>query len=283
MTKIQAGPHSDPMTRHRGAAVVTGAARGLGLAIATALHHVGYEVMVTDSDPDAAAAAAAPLGGWSARLDVRYDQACEVAAQRAAERGGLALWVNNASALAVGPLWTHDAGTRRRLMETNTLGVMNGTLAALGVMRPRGRGHIVNVVSLAGLVAAPGETVYAASKHAALAFSLGTLYDLREAGFDDVHISCVCPDGVWTAMLFDKVDDPHAAPSWSGVMLQPEEVAAEAVKLLDRPRPVLTIPRWRGWIVRGFDAFPALGERLAPRLMAQARKKQADWAREHRP
>ena len=217
------------MNRHRGAAVVTGAARGHGLAIAGALHQVGYEVMVTDLDPDAAAAAAAPLGGWSARLDVRYDQACEVAAQRAAERGGLALWVNNASAHPelVGPSWTHDAGTRRRVMETNAFGVMNGTLAALDVMRPRGRGHIVNVVPLAGLIAAPGGTVDAASGHAALAFSLGTLAELRAAGRPGVHISCLCPG---------------ARPA--------DDVATRLIRLLEDPRPVVAMPRWRAAQVR---------------------------------
>ena len=248
------------MTRHRGAAVVTGAARGLGLAIATALHQVGYDVMVTDPDPDAAAAAAAPLGGWSARLDVRYDQACEVAAQRAAERGGLALWVNNASVLAVGPLWTHDAGTRRRLMETNALGLMNGTLAALGVMRPRGRGHIVNVVSLAGLDAAPGETVYAASKQAALAFSLGTLAELRAAGQRGVHISCLCPEGDWS-------------PSRdSGARLRTEHVATRLVRLLDDPRPVVAMPRRNG--VRMLDAFPRASLSMARLMLAVGQRRQ---------
>jgi short-subunit dehydrogenase len=263
VTKIEPGPHSDPMRRHRGAAVVTGAARGLGLAIATALHQVGYDVMVTDPDPDAAAAAAAPLGGWSARLDVRYDQACEVAAQRAAERGGLALWVNNASALAVGPLWTHDAGTRRRLMETNALGLMNGTLAALSVMRPRGRGHIVNVVSLAGLVAAPGETVYAASKQAALAFSLGTLAELRAAGQRGVHISCLCPEGDWT---------PNPQERGSGARLRTEHVATRLVRLLDEPRPVVAMSRRSG--VRMLDAFPRASLSMARLMLAVGQRRQ---------
>src|SRR5262245_24011266 len=159
-----------------GAAVVTGAARGLGLAIARALHRIGYAVLLTDVEADAVHAAAAPLGGWSARLDVRYEEACRSIAARAAERaGGLAVWVNNAGILATGPVWTHDEGTRRRVMEVNALGGINGTLAALELMRPAGRGHVINVVSLAGLVAAPGESVYGASKHALLAFSVGVL------------------------------------------------------------------------------------------------------------
>ena len=74
-------------------------------------------------------------------------------------------------------------------------------------MRPANTGHVLNVVSLAGLAAPPGETVYSATKHAALAFTVGTLYDLRQEGCKNVQISAICPDGIWTPMLFDKVDD----------------------------------------------------------------------------
>jgi short-subunit dehydrogenase len=256
----------------RGAAVVTGASRGLGLAIATALHRAGYAVMLTDVDAAAVAEAAAPIGGWSARLDVRYDQACEVAAQRAAEHAsGLALWVNNAGVLATGPSWTHGPGLRRRLLEVNALGAMNGTLAALEVMRRQRRGHIVNIVSLAGLVTAPGEAIYAASKHALLAFSIGTLAELRAIGEHDVHISCLCPDGIWTPMLHDKLHDPDAAASFTGTLLTPQQVAARVVSLAAAPRPVVAMPRWRGAQVRVLDMFPRLSLRLSRMILATGR------------
>lgn len=260
--------------------MVTGAARGLGLAIATALHRAGYQVLLTDVDGDAADEAAGPLGGWSARLDVRFQQACEVIAGRAVERAGrLDLWVNNAGVLATGPTWTHEEGMRRRILDVNALGGMNGTLAALSVMREQGCGHVINVVSLAGLVAAPGETVYSASKHALLAFSIGTLAELRAAGERGVHISCLCPDGIWTPMLHDKLDDPGAAVSFTGTLLTPERVASRIVTLADRPRPVVALPRWRGAQVRFFDAFPRLSLRLARLILATGRSGQRRQAR----
>jgi short-subunit dehydrogenase len=264
----------------RGTAVVTGAARGLGLEIAKALHGYGYAVHLTDVDGDAVRAVAADLGGRSSTLDVRDEDACAaVAAQAAASPGGLAVWVNNAGVLATGPAWTHDAATRRRILEVNALGGMNGTLAALAEMRAAGHGHVINVVSLAGLVAAPGETVYSASKHALLGFSLGLLAELRAAGERQVHISCVCPDGIWTPMLHDKLADDGAAVSFTGSLLRPEKVAARVARLAERPRPVLAIPRWRGVQVRLIDAFPRLAMRLAPIVLATGRAGQRRYAR----
>src|SRR6478609_2235533 len=84
---------------------------------------------------------------------------------------------------------------------------------------------------LAGLVAAPGEVNYSASKHAAMAFTLGTLFDLRRSGVSGVQISAVCPDGIWTPMLEDKLDDPAAAGSFSGQLLTSGEVATAVGKL----------------------------------------------------
>ena len=245
----------------RGGAVVTGAGRGLGLEIARLLARRGYAVHVTDLDADAAEQAAAQLGrrAFSSALDVRDEQACHEVATTTAERAGsLEVWVNNAGVLVTGPAWEQPSEVRRLMVEVNALGTMNGTLAALERMRPAGEGHVINVVSLAGIVAAPGETVYGASKHAAIAFSIGTLTDLRLAGIRDVHISCLCPDGIWTPMLYDKLDDPAAAASFTGVMLAPAEVASHVGRLLDHPRPVLTVPRWRGAMMRAFDATPRL-------------------------
>jgi NAD(P)-dependent dehydrogenase (short-subunit alcohol dehydrogenase family) len=261
--------------------VVTGAGRGLGLEIARALAGRGYRVHLTDVDGEAAMRAATRIGpsAWASTLDVADASACSALARATEDRAPLAVWVNNAGILRTGYAWDCAPSQRRGLFEVNALGTINGTLAALELMRPRGSGHVVNVVSLAGLVAAPGETLYSATKHAALAFSVGTLLDLRRAGVRGVHISALCPDGIWTPMLYDKVSDPEAALSWSGVLLRPEDVAARAVQLLDKPRPIAVMPRWRGWQVRLFASLPQLGVRLLPLVMADARRRQRKFAR----
>ena len=140
------------------AAVVTGAGRGLGRAICIELARRGYGVLVTDVEDALAADTADVLEGDAlpAPLDVRHRAACDEAAKLcASEFGSLDLWVNNAGVLVTGDAWEQSDAVRRTMMDVNATGTMNGTLAALKPMIAAGRGHIINIISLAGLVAAP--------------------------------------------------------------------------------------------------------------------------------
>ncbi len=257
-------------------AVVTGAGSGLGRAIAIELARRGYRVHATDVDAGAADRTAAERGGESrgSALDVRDEAACRGLAESIGRTGSLDLWINNAGVFFPGPPWEQSGEIRQTMLDVNVTGLMNGTIAALGPMRAAGSGHIVNVISLAGIVAAPGEVAYSASKHAALAFTLGTQFDLRRAGVKGVQLSAVCPDGIWTPMLEDKLDDPDSAPSFSGRLLTAEEVAKEVGKLTERPRPILIVPRWRGPFLRFADLFPRVSLRLLPLVMWDARRRQ---------
>ncbi|MDT0213760.1 SDR family NAD(P)-dependent oxidoreductase [Rothia sp. ARF10] len=268
-----------------GGAVVTGAGGGLGKEIAVRLGAAGFHVIVTDVDEAAAHVTAAEITGHGGRatgrrLDVRDQDAARDVARVAVERAGsLTLWVNNAGILVTGPVWDQDDAQRRSMFEVNALGTMHGTVAALEVMRPAHCGHIINVASLAGLVSVPGEGVYAATKHAVVGLSTSTLADLRAAGERDIHISCLCPDGMWTPMLHDRLDDPGASMSFSGQLLQPTDVADAVLALVDRPRPVLALPRWRGVEVRLFDLFPGLAMRAVPLVVRLSRVQQRAAAR----
>ena len=256
---------------------MTGAGRGMGLEIARRLVGRGYEVAVTDVDEANTASAAAQLGerAWGLPLDVTDSAAVRAAAGQIVERSGsLDVWVNNAGILVTGLGHNQGADTYRRLIEVNYLGTVNGTLAAIDRMRSGRRGHIINLISLAGLAAATGIVGYSASKHAAIAFSLGMAADLRRDGLGGIEISCVCPDGVWTPMINDKLDDPNDALSFSGVMMMPERVAEHVERLIDKPKPVLAIPRWRGQFARFFDRHPKLSLRLTPLLMRDALRRQ---------
>ncbi len=272
-------------------AVVTGAGGGLGRAIALELAGRGYAVWATDVDADAAARTVSGIAGSSrdpslsaaaraAVLDVRDAGACRALASAVVrEIGSLDLWINNAGVLSTGLAWEQDEARRGAMLAINAAGTMNGTVAALEPMVAAGRGHVINVISLAGIVAAPGEVAYAASKHAAMAFTLGTLFDLRRAGHRKIEVSAVCPDGIWTPMLEDKLDDPDAAGSFSGHLLTPQQVATAVGELTEHPRPILILPRWRGPLLRLFDLFPRLGLRLLPAVMWDARRKQRRYKR----
>lgn len=260
-------------------AVVTGAGRGLGKEIARLLVRRGHLVLVTDVDEAAAAETARELGELAVPrgVDVRDPEQAEAARDDIVGRAGrLDVWVNNAGVLLTGPAWEQPASTHRLMLEVNALGTINGTVAAIETMRSQGEhgGHVVNIVSLAGLTAVPGEAVYAASKHAAIGFSLSTMADLRAAGIEDVTISCVCPDGIWTPMLHDKLDDPNSALSFSGKLLQTDEVVEAVRKVLDKPRLVTAVPGWRGLVCRVGDAIPSLGLAAVPLVVAQGRRVQ---------
>ncbi|QIX28426.1 SDR family oxidoreductase [Nocardioides sp. JQ2195] len=265
------------MSSERRGAVVTGAGRGLGKEIARLLVDRGHQVLVTDVDEVAAKAAADEIGGGatSRAVDVRNHAQVEAARDEIVGRaGGLDVWVNNAGVLVTGPAWEQDEAARRLMLEVNAIGTINGTVAALEAMRGKGGGHIVNIASLAGITAVTGEAVYAASKHAVMGFSLSTVADLKAAGVKDVDISCVCPDGIWTPMLHDKLTDPSAALSFSGKLLQPDEVVDAVRRTLDKPKLVAIVPKWRGLVARAGDFIPEFGVAAVPLVVAQGRRAQ---------
>ena len=260
-----------------GGALVTGAGAGLGREIALRLGAMGYTVHVTDVDAALAEAVAAEVGNgaFASAYDVRDAQAAQEMADRTVlQAGSLELWVNNAGVLVTGPMWEQSAQQRQLMVDVNVLGTMHGMAAALDAMIATGSGHIVNVVSLAGLTAVPGEVVYAATKHAVMGLSLSTMLDLRIAGLRGVVISCICPDGMWTPMLYDKLDDPDASMSFSGVLLQPGDVAEVVARVVRTPRPVTSVPAWRGVMARAFDLSPRLTLLGGPVVRKAAARKQ---------
>lgn len=262
-----------------GVAVVTGAGRGFGLEIARRLAGRGYTVLATDIDGEAAARTAEAVAGLSMALDVRDPEAHRAAARRAAERGPLEVWVNNAGVLRTGKAWDHPDEEVRLLAEVNLLGVVWGSRAAVEAMRERGGAnmHVINLASMSSLVPVPGLAVYAATKHAVLGFTSSLQGDLDGAGVP-IRVHAVCPDGADTDMTRERAGEPDSAIIWSSPrMLSAPEVAAAVVGLLDSRQLVLAIPRWRGWVLRGV----ALGGRHALRS-AETLRRQGERRRSRR-
>ncbi len=243
----------------------------MGAQICAELRRRGFDVTATD------------VAGTETVLDVTDAAACRTLA----EAVDPLVWVNNAAVLGAGDAASQPDDEVDRIITTNLLGTIHGTRAAVSVMRRhrdgRGRGHIINIGSLASWVPVPGETVYAASKAGLLSFTLGLRAELRTSGVTGVELSVVCPDGMLTPMIVQELDNPAIAMSFSGPRtVEPRAVAARAVGLLDRPRAVVSVPRWRGAQVRALSAVPdyalplaGLFARLGSRNQAKVR---AEWA-----
>lgn len=239
-----------------GRAVVTGAGGGLGAAFVAALRGCGMEVVGVD------------LRGADRVLDVTDTPALEALADEVRPD----VWINNAAILGNG--WAADQSREEvdRVVAVNLLAVMHGTRAATRVMRARGGGRILNVASLASWVPVPGEAVYSATKHGVRAFSLATHEELRGSG---VSICILCPDGIWTPMLHDKLHEQSARLSFTGRrLLTPEEVAEAGVALLESGELVRSVPRHRGLELRLAGIMPSLGGRIAPLFNAMGERRQ---------
>jgi NAD(P)-dependent dehydrogenase (short-subunit alcohol dehydrogenase family) len=255
-----------------GAALVTGAASGIGHAIAAALAADGWRVVLADLDEDTAAAAAAALPRARAvRLDVTDPGAVEDVVAGIELHEPLRLVVNNAGvspAPGDGGLWT--LAEWQRVVAVNLMGVVHGVNAAYPRMRARGSGVILNTASLAGLVPGPGLGPYGATKHAVVGLSLGLRADAAPYG---VRVSALCPGWVDTPMLDSPGPDGRPvrddlAEFGVGVPVPAADVARAALDGLRRNRPVIVVP---GDAVRVWWAqrlVPAYVERRSARVAA---------------
>jgi short-subunit dehydrogenase len=242
-------------------AVVTGAGRGLGRRIAEELSREGYTILATDLVEEAATETARQIGGhaWAMKHDVRSFEAHRRVAAAAHERGDVKLWVNNAGVLHAGLDWDLDVESLELQTEVNFYGVVHGCRAALETMRQTGGGHIINIASISSVIPAPGVAVYGATKHAVLGYSLSLAGELEDEGIP-VKVSAICPDAIDTAMTRDVADREASDLLFSArKMLTPDEVAAQVVKVAERPRLVTIIPPLRGVMAQMVRPFPGLG------------------------
>jgi NAD(P)-dependent dehydrogenase (short-subunit alcohol dehydrogenase family) len=264
-----------------GAAVVTGAASGIGQALARALAARGSHVVIADIDAAAAQRTAAeidretPGSARPAALDVRNADAFRTLIERVDHERGLDLLINNAGIAVTGPAEELTTAHWARQLDTNLWGVIHGVSAAYPLMRARGHGQILNTASLAGLVPAPGLLLYSTSKHAVVGLTLA----LRgEASASGVRVSALCPGWVDTPLL--DAPNPADLPAVSarrggreairaaglGPPIPPEAVAALALRGLDRNQALIVGPLaarayWRAW-----RYAPAAVDRLTARL-----------------
>lgn len=246
--------------------LITGAASGIGAATTQLAVSQGHTVFAADRDE---AALAKHWGGQAGvhchALDVSQQQSWDQLLTRLDQDGvTIDALLNIAGVLrsgATGELKEADIALQ---LDVNVKGVMLGTNALAARMKPRGAGHIINVGSVASLVAAPGITVYAASKFAVRGFSIAAAGDLREHG---VAVSLVGPGPVKTAMLDQQRDDPNAALTFSGGgALSAEQVAAAILGPVMKKKPLeYYLPRSDAWLAKLANIWPGF-------LLSQVRR-----------
>ncbi|MEV7554510.1 SDR family oxidoreductase [Amycolatopsis sp. NPDC089917] len=177
---------------------ITGAGQGIGRATAERMAALGARVSIGDLDLEAAKRTAADIGGTAHHLDVA-DQPSFAAFLAEAEQanGPLAVLVNNAGIMPNGGFLDLSDALNRATMEVNVFGVVHGMRLALPGMLERGRGHIVNVASLAGKFPVQGLAIYNASKFAVVGLTAATRLEYAPHG---VSVSAVLPSAVDTAL-----------------------------------------------------------------------------------
>ncbi|KYF77095.1 oxidoreductase [Sorangium cellulosum] len=262
--------------------LVTGSSSGIGLATAVACAAAGHRVVATMRRPEKAAALLAAASARGASLEVeQLDVAAADAADRVREilqkHGPAYALVNNAG-IAVGGAFEEQAdGDVRAQFETNVFGLMAATRAVLPAMRDAGRGRIINVSSVSGLVGLPGVSVYAATKHAVEGFSEALRWEVAPFG---VHVCLVEPGTFKTEIFFENQrrgahiapDGPYAAmtKTLERLVLEdaarapaPTPVAAAILRLIEAPSPP-----FRTLIGRDARALVALRRVIPDRLFA---------------
>ena len=216
------------MTLQGKVALITGASRGIGRAVAHALHERGVSLGLASRSGDDLG-----LEGVLAQVcDVRERDQVESAVAAAVERfGRLDILVANAGVGAYGPLLELAPEHLEEMIDVNVRGTIYAVRAALPHLLESGAADIVTIASEAGRRGVPYEAVYCASKFAQVGFTRSLDHELRERG---VRCTNVCPGGVATDFAMGRGRTPEM-PELQG-MMRAEDVAEVVLFVLTRPR-----------------------------------------------
>lgn len=216
---------------------ITGAARGIGKATATALTQRGARVAIGDLDPELTRTAAEEIGGATIGLPLNVTDRESFAAfleETQRQLGPLDVLVNNAGIMPVARFLDETPESIERQFAVNVMGVVNGMQLALPGMLERGRGHVVNVSSSAGKFGAPGLANYCGTKHAVVGITDTVRTELRDTPVD---FSMVMPAIVQTELATGLTETRGVKK------LVPEDIAAGIVEALETGRYEVWCPR----------------------------------------
>jgi NADP-dependent 3-hydroxy acid dehydrogenase YdfG len=209
-------------------ALVTGASRGIGAAVAHSLAAEGVRLALASRNGDDLGLD----GAVARRCDVRRPDDLEVLVAEAVEQfGGIDILVANAGVGAYGPFLDLPADQLEEMIDVNVKGTLYAVRATLPHLLKSEAADIVTLASEAGRRGLPLEAVYCASKFAQVGFTRALDHELREQG---VRCSNVCPGGVATDFAMGRGRTPDM-PALAG-MMTPEDVAEVVLFVITRPR-----------------------------------------------
>ena len=256
-------------------AFITGAASGIGFALARACGAEGMKVMVADIDLQALDTAVSLLSNEQIAAagvicDVTNEQSLQAAADYTIERfGKVNMLVNNAGVLVVGGAGENSLDTWRWAMDVNVMGVIYGTEIFLPLVREHGEGgHILNTASVGGHVAYGGALAYCATKHAVVGYTEALADQLKD---ESIGVSVLCPGFTNTRIAATERFDANqesGAVKGSGFVeaveagMSPEVVATFALEQVQRDALyIFTHPGTRGEVAERWslisEAFDA--------------------------
>lgn len=213
-------------------ALITGASRGIGLAIAQTLARLGAALSICARDPKRLESAAAQLKASAAKVlavpaDLtRVSDVASLVDRTQKELGPIHVLVNNAGVGYFGPFQHATPANWDSVLDTNLKAVFLLTKTVVPGMVQRRSGHVINIASLAGKNAFAGGAIYCASKWGLLGLTYCMAEDLRAYG---IRVAAICPGTVHTEFGAHEGKDP-------GKMLQPDDVA-HAVEMLVTQAP----------------------------------------------
>ncbi|OOC64370.1 SDR family NAD(P)-dependent oxidoreductase [Paenibacillus ihbetae] len=249
--------------------VVTGASSGIGALIAQRLSDEGAVVILAGRSMERLREVGGRLNGPHELvvMDVQEPQQVDSVLKEACRKHGrIDVLVNNAGYGKFEAFLDMPPDEFEDMMDVNYMGIVRCTQAVLPGMLERGDGQIVNIASMAGKIGTAKSTAYSATKHAVLGLSNALRQELRHTG---ITVSTVNPGPIDTP--FFSLADPSGGyvKNVGWLMMKPEYVAEQVVKLIIKRKEELNLPRLAAVGIRLYQLFPRFADRISHRWMNQ--------------
>ena len=226
-------------------AIVTGASRGIGKAIAIELANGGAKVIVNyNRNAEAAEAVATQINGIAVQADISTTEGCDALMQAATDAGGIDILVNNAGITRDGLMVRMSDADWSEVLDTNLQSVFRLCRSSTEIMMRARSGSIINITSVSGIRGNAGQANYAASKAAVAAMSTSLA---KEMGRRGIRVNCVAPGFVATDMvdaMNPKVVDAATSMIPMRRLAQPEEIAKVVRFLASDDASYVTGQQW---------------------------------------